>query len=623
MGCPGGPLWRRVAYQLPPLPATDAAAPRNPLQQQQQQPGILTVSTAEGRSTSARVSVFDYLETQLALLHLCGCCSLDNPAAGSSATPTTSSLQQAAEQLPFDFWGGFVGYLGYELKSECGGRAAHVAETPDAAWFFADRVVAVDHRGAGGGDVYLLALHDEPGSSAADDTQHQQQPTAAAVDAAEWIAETTHLVQRLASSSGITTTSSSSSLPNGVHSKQHQRQPFALRDSRRRYVSNVAACQDALCAGESYELCLTTALTRPGPCLPHPWTFYKTLRRINPAPYAAWLRFSSGAAASSSIVESSTNGRRTSIEDDTRCGRDGRGASGSSSSSGSSGSGCGAVTVCCSSPERFLRGGRGGVLEAKPIKGTARRSPDPVTDAALAAELAGCEKERAENLMIVDLLRNDLGRVCEPGSVHVPGLIELESYTTVHQLVSTVRGLRRPAVSAVVAARSAFPGGSMTGAPKLRSMEILDRLEAAPRGVYSGSLGFFSVNDTFDLNIVIRTAVFAGGKVRVGAGGAVVVQSEPEAEYDEMRLKAAALLRAFEVAEGRVAAAAASGACGAAEPVVVVGEEDGDEDGDEEDGEEGEDVEAQQRVLEQTMNQLLVSREKQGQVAAVPAFVAC
>lgn len=262
-----------------------------------------------------------------------------------------------------------------------------------------------------------------------------------------------------------------------------------LERPREGYTADVKECLSHLTQGESYEICLTNRVRLPdddGDDL----DFYRRMRTANPAPYAALLRL-------------------------------------------------GEFTVLSASPERFLHVDVDGVAESRPIKGTAARLPDPESDARAARELRTEAKTRAENLMIVDLLRNDLGRVCEVGSVEVPAFMYTESYATVHQLVSVVRGRLRPEVSALDAVRACFPGGSMTGAPKLRTMEIIDRLESSARGVYSGALGYLSRSGAADLSIVIRTAVRADGELTIGAGGAIVLDSDPEDEYAEMLLKAA------------------------------------------------------------------------------------
>jgi para-aminobenzoate synthetase len=200
---------------------------------------------------------------------------------------------------------------------------------------------------------------------------------------------------------------------------------------------------------------------------------------------------------------------------------------------------------------------------ARPIKGTAPRSADPVQDEATRRELAEDEKTFAEHLMIVDLLRNDLGRVCEIDTVRVPELMAIEQYATVHQMISNVEGTVDSARSGIDCVRACFPGGSMTGAPKLRTMEIIDDIEREARGVYSGAIGWFGLDGTVDLSIVIRTIVTrtrppGGGAdttasgadgganiTTIGAGGAIVMQSDPEEEFEEILLKARAPMAAI------------------------------------------------------------------------------
>ncbi|XP_021305256.1 probable aminodeoxychorismate synthase, chloroplastic isoform X5 [Sorghum bicolor] len=389
------------------------------------------------------------------------------------------------EGLPFEFHGGFVGYLGYGLKVECDASSNNAkSSTPDACFVFADNTVVVDHSN---GDVYILSLHDEFYSSNGDGICKNSTHTS-------WLVETEKKLLRLG---GMPPGSPINGKAYARSSSVHK-QSFVVEKSKDQYIREVQSCLDYIRDGESYELCLTTQMKRRVDYI-NALQLYLKLRKQNPAPYAAWLNFSSEN-----------------------------------------------LSICCSSPERFLRLDRGGVLEAKPIKGTIARGRTPEEDECLRLQLKYSEKDQAENLMIVDLLRNDLGKVCEPGSVHVPCLMDVESYKTVHTMVSTVRGTKKSNLSPVDCVKAAFPGGSMTGAPKVRSMEILDSLETSPRGVYSGSIGFFSYNHTFDLNIVIRTVVLHDGEASVGAGGAIVALSNPEAEYNEMLLKAKAPTKVVE-----------------------------------------------------------------------------
>ncbi len=197
-------------------------------------------------------------------------------------------------------------------------------------------------------------------------------------------------------------------------------------------------------------------------------------------------------------------------------------------------------TILGNSPERFLSLSTGGVVETRPIKGTRPRGVDAAADRAAAAELAAAAKDRAEHVMIVDLERNDLGRVCRPGSVEVASLARVVSLPTVHHLISTVRGQLRPEVGLAALLAATFPGGSVTGAPKRRAMQIIDELEPAPRGIYTGATGWLGAAGDLDLAIAIRTAVLRGGQLELSVGGGIVVDSTPEGELCETEVKARA-----------------------------------------------------------------------------------
>lgn len=208
-------------------------------------------------------------------------------------------------------------------------------------------------------------------------------------------------------------------------------------------------------------------------------------------------------------------------------------------------------TILSSSPERFVAVDDAGFVETRPIKGTRRRSPQAEEDAGLREELAASEKDRAENVMIVDLLRNDFSKVCQPSSIEVPELCSLESYATVHHLVSSVTGTLEPGKTAWDLFAAAFPGGSVTGAPKIRAMEIITELEPVARGPYCGSLFYVGFDGTCDSNILIRTMIIEGGWVRFNVGGGVTARSRPDAEYTETLDKAVGMLKSLEPGHDR------------------------------------------------------------------------
>lgn len=285
------------------------------------------------------------------------------------------------------------------------------------------------------------------------------------------------------------------------------------------YAEVVEQTLEEIAAGNVYQANLTHRMDLAVPGADS-LALYRELRELNPAPFAAYLELPE-------------------------------------------------VAILSSSPERFLQLDCAGRVESRPIKGTRPRGAARDDDAQLECDLRTSEKDRAENLMIVDLVRNDLGRVCETGSVAVPELMAVERYATVFQLVSTVTGRLCPERDALDLVRASFPPGSMTGAPKLAAMKLIDRLEPVRRGVYSGGLGYLDVRGGLDLSVVIRTLIVENERAHLHVGGGIVADSDPVAEYRETLDKARALLAALDrVArrspsspEGPTAPAAASGPC--------------------------------------------------------------
>ncbi|MHA7261697.1 chorismate-binding protein [Arthrobacter sp. TMN-37] len=367
---------------------------------------------------------------------------------------------------------GWLGYLGYELKRETGGTSLPAAPLPDAALLFAGRAVVVDHQQR---CTFLLTL----GDGTADP------------EAGRWLEAARAAVLGAAPPAGP-------GVP--VPGPARPAPAFTARDTRPGYLEKIREAQAEIGEGNTYEVCLTTALEARLEGAVDPLPLYLALREANPAPFAHLLRFPGAALASTS-------------------------------------------------PERFLRLGADGSLRAEPIKGTRRRSADPAEDEALREDLAASLKDRAENIMIVDLLRNDLSHFAVPGTVTVSRLCAIESYATVHQMVSTIDARLRPGSSRAEAVSAAFPAGSMTGAPKISTMALLDRLEGAPRGAYSGAAGYFSLTGAADLAVVIRTLVLEedGGTTRasLGVGGAITADSVPGEEWEEVRTKAFGVLSAL------------------------------------------------------------------------------
>ena len=280
--------------------------------------------------------------------------------------------------------------------------------------------------------------------------------------------------------------------PNHFDEKMTHRTHTRSNFTRESFLSATRRALDYIYAGDIYQVNLSQRLTATWAS--DGWAFHRALQKVSPAPFTAFLD-------------------------------------------------AGDFQISSSSPERFLRLS-GQHIQTRPIKGTRPRDADPRHDSQLAFELRNSPKERAELLMITDLLRNDLGRVCEFGSIAVPELMQLEKYPQVQHLVSTIEGRLRPKLSHLTALRECFPGGSITGAPKFRAMEIIDELEPVTRGPYTGSLGYLGFNRESQFNIAIRTAIIRGGQIWFQVGAGIVADSDPEMEYEETLAKA----RGFEKA---------------------------------------------------------------------------
>lgn len=381
-------------------------------------------------------------------------------------------LAEAPAELP-PFCGGPAGYFAYDLGRQLErmpSLARDDLELPEMYLGFYDAVVSVDHLT---GTVYLCGLP---------------------------VRGQTVLEEKLCAWEARLTQNCTIDYPAGasLHKNSERTPPLsslAEHFTDETYCAAVARAREYIAAGDIFEVNLSQRFSTP--IKETGWDLYCRLRKVNPAPFAAYLRFPE-------------------------------------------------AEVVSASPERFLRVHKGHV-ETRPIKGTRPRGRTPEEDERLRRELWESEKDRAELTMIIDLERNDLGRVCRIGSIKVPELYVLEEYATVFHLVSTVTGQLAPGKDVVDLLTAAFPGGSITGAPKIRAMEIIEELEPVRRGVYCGSIGWIGFQGDADLNIVIRTLIIKHGRAYFQTGGAVTGDSDPEKEYLETLTKARGLFAALDL----------------------------------------------------------------------------
>lgn len=390
---------------------------------------------------------------------------------------------------PVPFLGGAVGYLSYDLCNfveRLPSTAVNDLNLPESCLAFYDIVVAFDHVEQ---KTYLVAT----GFPEMDEGQRLRRARMRLEETKDWLCAVRPVVASEAKQSPDIDCFVAT-----ARRDDRQNKEVALKSNfePKEYVRAVDRVREYIAAGDVFQVNLSQRfeadLRIPS------YELYKRLRAVNPAPFASYISFPD-------------------------------------------------VAIVSASPERFLRV-QSDLVETRPIKGTRPRGKDSVADECLARELTRSAKDRAENVMIVDLERNDLGRVCCYGTVKVTELAILETFPTVFHLTSTVTGRLRRGKSNIDLLKAAFPGGSVTGAPKVRAMEIIDELEPTKRSIYTGSVGYLSFNDDMDMNIVIRTFLIKGGKAYFQVGGAIIYDSDPEAEYVETLDKARALIQALRLA---------------------------------------------------------------------------
>ncbi len=453
-------------------------------------PGLLFLDSAEKHARRGRYS-YVAADTTIELQ--------PSPREGTTRNPESlTRLRNRLGNTPIDpvpelppFQGGLAGLFGYELGRELETLPqTQFDEFPCPAWAvgFYDWVIAFDHEQ---NRAWLVSTGREPGTRSSGDLNR-------ALDRTQWVLQQLrtprrsrmdNLAPRMAAStrSGLCPQYPLPGYPQ-----------VTSNFNRLQFERAVQRAVEYIHAGDCFQVNIAQRLLAP--LRERPLDLYGRLRQRNPAPFGAYFDL-------------------------------------------------GATQILSASPERFLQLSARGEVETRPIKGTRPRGATPAADAALIEDLANSGKDRAENVMIVDLLRNDLGKVCEYGSVRVPQVCELESFRYVHHLVSEVRGQLRPGLTALDLLAAAFPGGSVTGAPKVRAMEIITELEPTARGAYCGSMGWIGFNGAMDTNILIRTFTASQGWLQFPVGGGIVAESDPRREYEETLHKAAGLLHSLQLDE--------------------------------------------------------------------------